>query len=163
MKIHKFLLGLFLLMVQTKTFAITTAQFFIGNQQAMINIVSQSPGKAPDKDAQILFDGMNVPLQNSPTGPGKGLYSSDRNFNLACGFYNGNQHCTIVIRASADSSIDSRNKGVAYNVKGLIAAELNHLFFQNTKSGFEFVSTDRKLGFSSSPNEFSLIYSDGGF
>lgn len=157
-----FMLGL-LLSAAGSAEAVTNAQFFIGNQQAMITLVPSTAGGASDADSRLLLQSMNVPLQNSPTGPGKGLYSQDRIFNLACGTYNDGIHCTVVIQASAQSQLDSRRKIIRYNTQGPDADQLRQLFFLDANEQFQFFTSDRRLQIHAKPGQFSLLYNQSGF
>ena len=142
--------------------ASTQAQFFFGNQQVMLSVKPTDTNGNFEKDSQELINSMDVPWQSSPMGPGKGLFSSDRIFNLTCGQRPEGYLCTFVIRSSAATRIDSSHKQVEYRVSGVEAENLAKLFVHNNSLGFSFMSTDRQLLITSNEHEFILRYVDGG-
>ena len=132
------------------SWAATKVQFFPGNYTAMIVIT--------ENDGDQMLRSMNVPWQNSSSGPGKGLFSSDRVFNLACGQRPDGVTCSIVVQKSSVTRIDSSNQEIIYQVSGEDAKNLISLFVYNSAKGFSYQSSDKKLSIDANVEQFSMRY-----
>jgi hypothetical protein len=143
-------LSLVFLVLSNPAVAATKVQFFPGNFNVLIVVT--------EDDATQLMKSMNVPWQNSPSGPGKGLYSTDRVFSLACGQPPSGVTCSVVVQSSKFSKIDSSKGEIIYKVSAPESENLLQLFVYNSASGFNFKSSDQKLSIDANHEEFLLNY-----
>lgn len=129
--------------------------FFIANQ-GMISIYRPQSGGS-DADAKALFDAMDVPVQGSVLGPGKGIKDSNQILSWVCadrgqpGF-----HCSITIQGRSGSGLATtivRDNPVhlRYEATGALATELSKLLKPNVSDGtFNFVNAEGTLSIQSS-------------
>src|SRR5690606_31516465 len=92
-----------------------------------------------------LYRAMNVPIQDSVMGPGKGIVAANKALNFTCGIRNGSIYeCSILLQRSAFTEIDFFNKTAKFEVRGEIAEELRQKFYLYAGE-FHFKSSDNVL------------------
>ncbi|MFP5519760.1 MAG: hypothetical protein ACLGGX_07645 [Bdellovibrionia bacterium] len=153
-------LYLIVLLSGTQSLAATSGK--LTGLTGMINIVSQQYGEGPDTDALVLFEDMNVPVQDSFLGPGKSIVSKDRALNFVCAERGarGGPTCTIMINRSANSIL-SRGR-IGFRVTGDQAWEFSSKFKLDGNKVFSFISIDEVFRVYASEKEFFVLWDENG-
>lgn len=148
------LMGFFLtgILLGLSAHSATRVQFLPGNQNLMVNIVAVGPDGLEDTDYQTLFEALDLPVQNTLMGPGKGFRSSKNEISFTCAPQR--KQCSIVFSRSAYLNIDSSHQQFQFKVSGEAAQFFAQIFPKN----FNFLATDGLLQIQSS-DELFLIQS----
>lgn len=171
LKIHElktwygaFIAAVSLLALANTAVADTFARGFPMGGQVQVTLYKGTAGQGDDRDARILMDAMNVPLQTSPLGPGKAIVDSGKLLNWTCadrgqaGF-----HCALLIRpGQSGSAIDSRTKisppEINYRAQGEEALRLFDMLHPTSPGLFEFSNQEGTLKILATPETFELVY-----
>lgn len=135
--------------------AATRLQFFPGNQNAMAILTTTALDGTTDEDPQQLMAVMNVPIQNSPLGPGKNIQTNRRDFNLVCG--EQRKQCQIVLSRSPRVQINTAQKKMSFKATGAEAKELRQLFYPENAEPMTFITADEKFVIQASKDEFLFV------
>lgn len=119
--------------------AATRIQFLPGNQNLMVNIVAVGPDGLEDADHQLLFDALDLPVQNTMFGPGKGFRTAKNEISFTCAPQR--KQCSIGFSRSPFLKIDSSHKQFQFKVTGEAAQFFARIFPKN----FNFLATDGLL------------------
>lgn len=141
--------------------AVTRSAFPFGGQQATVMIAAQTMDGSQDSDGYNLFKMMNVPIQDSFVGPGKAIFSANRDFNISCGQrQNVGTECSFLFSKSARTKIDFMNKTVDVLVNDLEAAGLIAKFFVDVQGKMQYSTTDGKLNLVIQNNEIHIQFTE---
>lgn len=146
------------------SFADTVARGFPFGGQVQITVYKGTLGQGDDRDARVLMDAMNVPLQNSPLGPGKAIVDSAKLLNWTCADRGqAGYHCALLVRpGQGGSELQSRTQisppAVTYVATGEVALELFEMLVPTTPGFFEFENQEQTLKISATPEKFELVY-----
>jgi hypothetical protein len=155
----RFLFLLSAIFSATTSFAATYSQFFFGGR-AIVMITAKDPMGRADDDGERMFKGMNVEEQDSVIGPGKGIVSTDRDFNLSCAIRQGvGTECSIVVNSSGDMKIDEAAGRIEYRATLEKADVLSAKFLLDEDGKFDYETHDGKVIIMSRPGSFKFIYS----
>lgn len=143
-----------LIFSNTSLQAATRIQFFIGDRNAMVNVVGTDYSGNSDSDPSDLYETMNVDPQDTLLGKGKSINSDERDFNLVCSVEK--QQCSLIFNKSANTVISSAQKIIRYKVTGEAAAELTNKFKLNDRGEAYFMATDK--AFRLYGNQTSFIF-----
>jgi len=127
--------------------------------QAMISITHPTGGDPQsDPDAKNLFQVMDVPIQGSVMGPGKGIVTNGKILNLSCvDRASAGYQCSMVIQRSAQTVIDSQRGYISFRATAEEAGELVRKFhLENGKA--HFVSSDGKFRIVGEGDSFLLEF-----
>jgi hypothetical protein len=152
-----FLISLFFTSHQAQA---VTRGFFLGmGDRGIITINPSGYGTGVDSDSQVLFDAMDVPIQDSFLGKGKAIVTDNKELNFVCANRGDQGHqCSITINAGKEGRV-SKSKGIiGYVVKGEKAAALTKLFFKNNQNGFYFESLEGSLKIWARPDLFQIQF-----
>jgi hypothetical protein len=135
--------------------AVTRSMFPLPGNRAIIMIAAKSMDGSSDLDGWKLFQLLNLPVQDSPIGPGKGFATANRDLNISCANRTGiGTECSLVINSSPRAQISALEKKIQYQMTD---SELNSL-----KEKF-FIHGDGCLSYTTQDNKLSLSFTDGGF
>lgn len=150
-----------ILVVSSLSQAVTRSAFPFGGQQATVMIAAQSMDGSQDSDGYNLFKMMNVPIQDSFVGPGKAIFSANRDFNISCGQrQNVGTECSFIFSKSARTKIDFMNKTVDVLINDAEAAGLIAKFFVDVQGKLQYSTTDDKLNLVIKNNEIHIHFSE---
>ncbi|HRK07614.1 MAG TPA: hypothetical protein PLZ57_07570 [Pseudobdellovibrionaceae bacterium] len=142
----------------------TLARGFPFGGQVQITVYKGTLGQGDDRDARILMDAMNVPLQTSPLGPGKAIVDSSKLLNWTCADRGqAGYHCALLVRpGQSGSDLQSRTQisppGVTYMASGEEALALFEMLVPTAPGVFEFMNQEQTLKISATPEKFELVY-----
>ncbi len=142
----------------------TMARGFPLGGQVQVTLYKGTAGLGDDRDARVLMDAMNVPLQTSPLGPGKAIVDSGKLLNWTCadrgqaGF-----HCALLIRpGQIGTDLQSRTQisppQVNYLASGEEALTLFKMLHPTSPGLFEFSNQEQTLKILATPEKFELVY-----
>jgi hypothetical protein len=146
------------------SYADTVAQGFPFGGQVQITVYKGTLGQGDDRDARLLMDAMNVPLQNSPLGPGKAIVDSSKLLNWTCADRGqAGYHCALLVRpGQSGSDLQSRTQisppGVTYMASGEVALALFEMLVPTAPGAFAFENQEQTLKISATPEKFELVY-----
>lgn len=155
----RFAFIILIMLCHQTAFSSSRAQFL--GMQTMIRILPQDLAGNIDNDSIEIYQRMNVPVKDSPMGPGKAIVTADRFLNFICSKGNDGAQCTIIIRQSADSFLNPLEKTAVYTLSGARADELADLFFLN-QGQFQFKSQDQKFLIDIRAGFFKIAYAENG-
>lgn len=154
----RFLLLLSAIVSAPMSFAATYSQFFFGGRAIVMITAKDAMGRADD-DGERLFKGMNVKEQDSVIGPGKGIVSLGRDFNLSCAIRQGvGTECSIVVNSSGDMRVDDAAGRIEYHTTLENADVLSAKFLLDEDGKFDYETHDGRIIISSRPGSFKFIY-----
>jgi hypothetical protein len=149
-----------LFLLAGSAFAVTRSAFPFGGQQATVMIAAQTMDGSQDSDGYNLFKMMNVPIQDSFVGPGKAIFSSNRDFNISCGQRQVGTECSFIFSKSARTKIDFVNKTVDVVINDSEASGLIAKFFVDVQGHMQYSTTDDKLNLAIKNNEIHIHFSE---
>lgn len=143
-----------------EAFAITRGN--LTGSTGMINIVSKDMTGSYDTDAQVLFESMNVPEQDSAIfGPGKVIKQADNSLNFICANRPNEGHrCSIFINKSRNSSL--RKDRILYRLTGAEADLISNQLHLDGNKKFYFESVESNLAISAKPGDFYIFWKEDG-
>ncbi len=139
----------------------TLARIMPFANQAMITVYKSRLGGS-DSDARVLFDSMNVPIQDGMMGPGKAIKDAGQILSWVCGDKGKDGYqCTFMIQKNARTKISSNPVRVRYEVSSTEAADLGLLVVPNQTDGtFKFTNEEGTLAIESSIDRFVITYAE---
>lgn len=160
LKARTFVLLLFLVS-PSLAFAETLARFFPFTNQVMVTVYRNRLGGS-DQDARLLFEAMNVPVQDSMLGPGKSLEDSTKSLSWVCGDKGKDGfQCTFMFKKSPVTRLRTNPIEVSYKITGQEARFISDRIHFNKPSGtFEFVNEEGSLKVLISPDETEVQYKE---
>jgi len=135
--------------------------------QAIMTVSSPSMG-AGDDDAQILWDVMNVPPQDSMMGPGKAIVTAGKELNFICNLRGGKiPFCTVTLnqrgpRGQEWITLDPAGKKARFLITGDEALALGQKLNLNADGTLKILSSDNKLMLEYQPSRLEILYSEHG-
>ena len=135
--------------------------------QGIATITSPSMGGGDD-DAQILWDLMNVPPQDSIMGPGKAIVTAGKELNFICNLRGGSiPFCTITLNAKGPRgsewiTLDPARKSARLLMTGDEAAAIAQKLHLAADGTLKYVSSDNKLLLQYHSSTLEILYSEQG-
>lgn len=154
----KIALILIITLMSSLSFSATRMRFFIGDRNSIAFITPTDIYGNADSDSTDLYQVMNVPEQDTMLGKGKGIVSTDSDFNLVCSEYR--QQCQVILNKSPNTIISTSKKYMSFSVTGEEAARLTQMFKLNERGEAYFKTVDNLFRFSGNSKNFTFEASE---
>lgn len=144
--------------------AVAATHLFIAPDGSKGVLVLQTswPGQVDEKDAQLFYESMNVPVVVQQGADNKGIKTKDGVLLFACNTrHQQNAYtCTLGIKASDHSELSLSAGSIDFYTRSAVeAAELFKEFTPNASDGsFKWLSGDGHLSIVATPSEFHFKY-----
>lgn len=155
----KFILATLIVLIGSGAQALTSGRFL--GQQFMINIATKSYDGSVDELPQKIFEGMNVPVQDSILGPGKALKAPEKILNFICANRTGSggYTCMLLIHSSEWAQLGA--KKASLRIQGDLAQSLAAQFHLN-QGVLVFSNSEGTLEIKVTPNELNIRFAESG-
>lgn len=147
-------------LISNVALAITRAN--LNGSTGVITIVAKDMTGNNDTDSKILFESMNVPVQDKgPLGQGKTIKLSDKSFSFICAGKGDEGHqCTVIINKSRNSLL--QRDQMLFRVSGAEADAISNLLHLTPDRQFYFESIEATLAISAKPGDFFVFWKADG-
>lgn len=138
-----------------------TRSFFSMAGQAQVTLGAQSMTGVQDADGYNLFQLMNVPIQDSFIGPGKAIFSANRDVNISCGQRaQSGTECSFIFNKSSRVKINPASKQIDMLINDSEASDLIKKFVLNESSEMIYQTEDHMVTLSIRNNEIRLHFTE---
>ncbi|MBS1971991.1 MAG: DUF2183 domain-containing protein [Bdellovibrionales bacterium] len=153
----KFLVSFLVFVLSFTAQAVTSGQF--AGPYGIIRIIAKDFAGNADTDGQVLYEAMDVPVQDSIIGPGKAINSADRGLQFICANRaQAGYECSIFIHPEGYGNVNPIAKSMLYKVTGTQADVYAKVFKTDANGEFHFVSVDGLFQVNLSPGSFEVSF-----